>query len=83
MAVSDRRNEQILRTLKLFEIVVASRFGVTTLDCVAEFRGEVCSRTIRRDLASLELAGYIRGEGQGSKKTRWYSTNRVVYKQSA
>ena len=50
------RNQEVIRQWKLLHALEASRNGVT-LDTLAEDLG-VTTRTIRRDLAALQEAGF-------------------------
>ncbi len=70
------RNEQLIRQHKLLEVLEARRYGIT----LGELRDELVSglgltslspRTVRRDLAALQSAGFDIGSQTQGERTVW------------
>ncbi len=63
-------SQQLLRQWKLLQRLAESRAGISLLDLASEF--EVSDRTIHRDLAVLQTAGFQVGETVGDRGLkRW------------
>lgn len=71
------RNQEVIRQWKLLHALESSRHGAT-IDGLAE-ELEVTTRTIRRDLAALQEAGFpLYDERDENGRTRWRIDGRVL-----
>jgi predicted DNA-binding transcriptional regulator YafY len=71
------RNQEVIRQWKLLHALESSRHGATIDGLAREL--EVTTRTIRRDLAALQEAGFpLYDERDESGRTRWRIDGRVL-----
>ena len=63
------RGDQLARQWKIFQTLVASRYGKSVADLTRGF--DCCERTVRRDLEALEEAGFPIYTENVNGKTRW------------
>lgn len=71
------RNQEVIRQWKLLHALESSRHGATIDGLAAEL--EVTTRTIRRDLAALQEAGFpLYDERDENGRTRWRIDGRVL-----
>ena len=70
----EQRCRQLQRVLLLISIVSPLRFGATVEELhheMVEAYGDVCLRTIRRDLEALEMLGYVERPSELSQGSKW------------
>jgi predicted DNA-binding transcriptional regulator YafY len=70
------RNAEMIRQWEILRMLESSRFG-RTIQELADDRG-VTTRTIRRDLAALEEAGFPLQSTEGAGAHRWKLSRRVT-----
>ena len=71
------RNQEIIRQWKMLHAIEASRHGVTIDGLASDL--EVTTRTIRRDLAALQEAGFaLYDERTDEGRVRWHLDGRVL-----
>ena len=63
------RSREVVRQWQVLRSLAASRHGLT-VDALASEQG-VTSRTVRRDLAALERAGFPLFQETGGERLRW------------
>ena len=72
------RNQEVIRQWKILHALESSRHGAT-IDALAD-ELEVTTRTIRRDLAALQEAGFaLYDERDDSGRARWRLDGRVLH----
>jgi predicted DNA-binding transcriptional regulator YafY len=63
------RGATLVRVLTLLRILQSRKFGITVAEAVAELR--VSRRTVYRDLAALQEAGFVLGTDRDGE-VRWF-----------
>jgi predicted DNA-binding transcriptional regulator YafY len=69
------RNAEVIRQWNILQALATSRLG-QTIDQLAELAG-VTTRTIRRDLEALSVAGFPVYDGVTDRRRRWKVPNRL------
>jgi predicted DNA-binding transcriptional regulator YafY len=76
-AVAIERHTEVIRQWQILRAIESSRFGLTIAELAARF--EVTTRTIRRDLEALGMAGFPLDTVRRESSTRWI-LNREVFR---